>query len=177
MSLDDKRRFLPGVHVRQSVATWLRRRDGWVEGTALMFRLRRRRLLAIALLAALLVWLASSAYVAWKFTRRASPPYAEPVPQASWATLEEHRLSTSDGQEIGAWLIRGDPQKPCVLLLHGNGGARREMLPVMEWLTRERLTVLAISLRAHGDSTGEVNDFGFSARHDVVASVRWLRQQ
>jgi alpha-beta hydrolase superfamily lysophospholipase len=35
--------------------------------------------------------------------------------------------------------------------------------------------VLLISLRAHGDSTGEVNDIGYSARHDVVAAVDFLR--
>ena len=31
-----------------------------------------------------------------------------------------------------------------------------------------------ISLRAHGDSTGDLNDFGHSARHDVVTAVDWL---
>jgi alpha-beta hydrolase superfamily lysophospholipase len=34
-----------------------------------------------------------------------------------------------------------------------------------------------ISLRAHGDSTGNVNDFGFSARHDVAAAVEFLEQR
>jgi pimeloyl-ACP methyl ester carboxylesterase len=31
-----------------------------------------------------------------------------------------------------------------------------------------------ISLRAHGDSTGDLNDFGYSARHDVEAAIDWL---
>jgi fermentation-respiration switch protein FrsA (DUF1100 family) len=33
---------------------------------------------------------------------------------------------------------------------------------------------MLISLRAHGDSSGERNDVGFSARFDVAAAVRWL---
>jgi uncharacterized protein len=33
---------------------------------------------------------------------------------------------------------------------------------------------LMLSLRTHGDSTGELNDFGFSARHDVIAGLQWL---
>jgi alpha-beta hydrolase superfamily lysophospholipase len=34
-----------------------------------------------------------------------------------------------------------------------------------------------ISFRAHGDSAGEVNDFGYSGRRDVVAAVEWLRER
>jgi pimeloyl-ACP methyl ester carboxylesterase len=37
--------------------------------------------------------------------------------------------------------------------------------------------VLLVSLRAHGDSTGQINDFGYSARHDVVAAVDFLEKQ
>ena len=140
-----------------------------------MLKSKRRRLLAIVALAGLIIWLGSSALVAWKFTRRSGAPFPEPPPQVAWAKVEAHRLETSDGQEIGAWLVRGDPQKGCVLLLHGNGDSRRQMLPVMQCLAEAHFTVLAISLRAHGDSTGEINDFGWSARHDVAAAVDFLR--
>ena len=34
-----------------------------------------------------------------------------------------------------------------------------------------------ISLRAHGDSSGEFNDIGYSARHDVVAAVEFLERR
>jgi uncharacterized protein len=34
-----------------------------------------------------------------------------------------------------------------------------------------------ISFRAHGDSTGEINDIGYSARHDVIAAVAFLEQR
>jgi alpha-beta hydrolase superfamily lysophospholipase len=34
--------------------------------------------------------------------------------------------------------------------------------------------VLLVTLRAHGDSSGERDDFGWSARHDVSAAVSWL---
>lgn len=123
------------------------------------------------------LWLASSGYVAWRFTRRASPESPEPPPNAAWAAIESHRLTTSDNEQIGAWLVRGKPEKPCVLLLHGNGGSRGSMLPVMEMLAKDDYTVLSITLRAHGDSTGETNDIGWSARHDVVAAVAFLESK
>ena len=36
--------------------------------------------------------------------------------------------------------------------------------------------ILMISLRAHGDSTGEFNDIGYGA-HDVVAAVEFLERR
>jgi alpha-beta hydrolase superfamily lysophospholipase len=37
--------------------------------------------------------------------------------------------------------------------------------------------VLMVSLRAHGDSTGDYNDFGFGARHDVAAAIEYLERR
>lgn len=142
-----------------------------------MLKSNRRRLLAVLALAGLVLWLGSSALVTWKFTRRSSAPFPEPPPQVAWAKVEGHRLKTTDGQEIGAWLVRGDRRKSCVLLLHGNGASRREMLPVVQWLAEAHFTALAISVRAHGDSTGEINDIGWIARHDVAAAVTFLQRE
>ncbi|MGO8689788.1 MAG: alpha/beta hydrolase [Thermoguttaceae bacterium] len=138
---------------------------------------RLRRFLVIAVLAALVGWLGSTAFVTWKLTRRGRPIFAEPPPTVAWGVIESQRLKTADGQELGAWLVRGDRHKGCVLLLHGINNCRSGMLPVIQMLAQERLTVLAPSLRCHGDSTGSVNDVGWSARHDVVAGVEFLRRQ
>jgi alpha-beta hydrolase superfamily lysophospholipase len=137
----------------------------------------RRTLLLIIVLAGLVLWLGSSAWLTWIFTRRSGPPFPEPPPQVAWANVEGLRLETSDGQQVGAWLARGDPQKGCVLLLHGIRRSRRQMLLVMQYLAEAHFTVLAISFRAHGDSTGEINDFGWSARHDVTAAVEFLQKE
>jgi len=77
-------------------------------------KLTKRRVLVIAVLAGLVIWLGSSALVAWKFTRRFDPAFPELPPQVTWAKVEAQRLKTDDGQEVGAWLVRGDPQKGCV---------------------------------------------------------------
>ncbi len=37
--------------------------------------------------------------------------------------------------------------------------------------------MLPITVRAHGDSDGELNDIGWSARHDVVAALRYARSK
>src|SRR5262249_49183846 len=102
---------------------------------------------------------------------------AEPAPAVAWGTLEEHRLRTSDGKTLGAWFHRGPPDGPAVVVLHGNRGCRGDGLPAAEFFAGRGCAVLLVSLRAHGDSTGAVNDFGFSARRDVVAAVAFLEKE
>ncbi len=93
-----------------------------------------------------------------------------------WATIEGHRLVADDGLGIGAWFAEGRGDAPSVLFLHGNGGDRRHCLQRAEILTSELgCAVMLISLRAHGDSDGDFNDIGYSARRDVAAAVDFLR--
>src|SRR5262245_62938074 len=66
-------------------------------------------------------WLLSSYAVAYRFTRRLHPMRPEPTPGIAWGTIDSFRLSTSDGEELGAWYVDGRPHEPVVLLLHGHG--------------------------------------------------------
>jgi pimeloyl-ACP methyl ester carboxylesterase len=126
---------------------------------------------------ALALWLTVSWAVAFQLTRRAHPRFAEPVPAVAWGEFEPHRIKTRDGQDLGAWLHRGADDAPSVLLLHGNRGSRGGCLDRAAILAEGGCTVLLVSLRAHGDSTGEFNDIGYSARHDVVAAVDFLERR
>lgn len=136
---------------------------------------RRARRWAVAVAMLLAAWMGISFLVASKLTGRKHPPYPEPPPTVPWATFEGHRLKTDDGQEIGAWFAEGREDAPSVLFLHGNGGGRAHCLTRAE-LTATDLgcATMLISMRAHGDSTGETNDIGLSARRDVIAAVDFL---
>ena len=142
-----------------------------------MVRIRKKTAVATIVAAGVVVWLGSSGYVAWNLTRRSQPLRAEPAPEVGWGKLESYRLKTSDGEQIGAWLMRQPESRGTVLLLHGLDGSRREMLPLMQFLAENGFDSLAITLRAHGDSTGESQDFGYSARHDVIAAVEFLEKE
>ena len=123
-------------------------------------------------------WLAISAGVNYKLTRRKLPPFPEPPPKVAWGEFTPEKLTTSDGETLGAWYAEGDGDGPSVLVLHGNGGSRRNALcRAAIFGSRIGGSLLLISLRAHGDSTGEVNDIGYSARRDVVAAVEFLRER
>jgi pimeloyl-ACP methyl ester carboxylesterase len=151
------------------------RLSGWLSsGTINRGGLRLGLLLTSVLLA---LWVAASFAVAYRLTRRVRPPFDEPVPNVAWGKVEPHRLGTRDGQQLGAWFVRGEEEAPSVLLLHGNGGCRIACLGRAELLAAEGCAVLLVSLRAHGDSTGEFNDIGYSARQDVITAVEFLERR
>lgn len=124
-----------------------------------------------------MIWVSASGAAAWKLTGRPQAPFSEPLSKVASTALEEHRLMTADGIELGAWLSRGAGNRPVLLLLHGNGASRSSFAKLIPFLEREGWGVLAISMRAHGDSQGGTNDFGYSAREDVKAAVAYLEQE
>ena len=140
---------------------------------------RRKWLKRIAIISILAVglWLAASYAGVYWLTRRPHAVFSEPVPEISWGKPLAFRLATGNGEELGAWFIDGRADQPLVLLLHGHRGCRGNCLPQAKLLAEKGCPVLLISLRAHGDSTGELNDVGYSARKDVVAAVAWLRER
>ena len=130
-------------------------------------------------------WLASGALASWFLVSRRSSDAREVPP--SWASdgrsvsrFEEVRLATRDGEELGAWFVApgGDVRRRgTVIFLHGNSG-RRTFTNRHAGATRDHgYSVLSVSLRAHGDSTGDRNDFGWSARADILAAVDYLEER
>jgi len=144
-----------------------------VEGATPWRSRRWLRVLGLAVVA----WLVVSLFVGYQLTRRRRPPFAEPVPHVAWGHFESTRLVTRDGEHLGAWFAEGRDEAPSVLLLHGNGGQRGNCLSRAEIFAAQGCSVLLISLRAHGESTGEFNDIGLSARHDVVAAIDYLERR
>jgi alpha-beta hydrolase superfamily lysophospholipase len=123
------------------------------------------------------VWLLSSLAVAYALTCRHGPPTDEGTPDIHDGKLESLRLKTSDGEELGAWFVEGTKDGPSVLILHGHKGRRWNSLRLGKLLLSHGCSVLLISHRAHGDSTGEFDDAGYSARRDVLAAVEFLERR
>jgi len=138
---------------------------------------RLRRILPWSTPALLLIWLFASGVAARKFSGRAKQVQSEPGSKVSVPGVEDHRLKTDDGLEIGAWLLRPTGTRPILLLLHGNGASRSSFASLLPILAQGNVGAMAISMRAHGDSTGDVNDFGYSARQDVLAAIGFLERE
>ena len=111
-------------------------------------------------------------------TRRPGGGGDETLPTSGpWANFESLRLTTADGEELGAWFRPGEPDRPVVVILHGIGARRSWMVGPAGFFAESNCGLLLVSLRAHGDSTGGYNDFGYSSRHDLVSAVDWIRSR
>jgi alpha-beta hydrolase superfamily lysophospholipase len=118
-----------------------------------------------------------SSVVAYRLTHRPRPRFEEPAPPVAWGPLEGHRITTRDGEVLGAWFKDSHDHSPSVLLLHGNKGSRQSSLARAGIFASRGCGVLLVSLRAHGDSTGQFHDVGFSARRDVQAAIQFLEMR
>jgi uncharacterized protein len=131
------------------------------------------------LLALTITWLAASAFLAHRLTPRAPPIYPEPAPTLPNTTLQTLKITTSDAQTLGAWWVPAPDNTPenapVILLLHGNNADHTTLLPHAKLLIAQGFSVMLLTLRAHGDSTGDFNDLGYSAQHDVIAAVDQIK--
>lgn len=161
-----RKRFLSGSAAAVTHSGRRSARDRWR---------RRGKRLTILGGAFVAIWLAATYAAVVYMTGRATPLRSEPAPTVVWGAIEPFRLKSADGQELGAWFIPGRRSDlPAVLILHGNGGSRTGCLPEAELLAGAGAPVLMVTMRAHGDSTGDHNDIGLSARFDAAAAVDWL---
>lgn len=94
--------------------------------------------------------------------------------------------ATDDSRVEGWWVPAGKPRGTAktvgpewgtrtVILCHGLGASKANQLVLARELVAEGYNLLAIDLRAHGGSGGQLTSFGDLERHDVLGAVRWLR--
>jgi dienelactone hydrolase len=89
---------------------------------------------------------------------------------------ENVSLTTTDGLTLRGWYIPSH-NRAAIILLHGYGGNRTEMLNRAEILARHGYGVLLYDERASGESDGEVRTFGWLDVNDVPIALAYLQQR
>lgn len=87
-------------------------------------------------------------------------------------------LTASDGVRIAGWYIPAGNQGaavPTIVLAHGNGKSKSEMLSWAEPLHAEYNLVL-FDFRNHGQSSGDLSTLGVREVRDLHAIVDWLER-
>ncbi|MEM1878900.1 MAG: alpha/beta fold hydrolase [Desulfurococcaceae archaeon] len=130
--------------------------------------------LLVFVLTILLVSLAAS-------KKLASPPrrIGEWIPSDLGLLYENFEYKTSDGVVLRGWLVRGSSEK-IVVLLHGYTSSKWDegyIKPALEVLTKANYSVLALDLRAHGESGGDYTTLGLKESDDIVEVVNELRRR
>ncbi len=105
--------------------------------------------------------------------RTPAGPASRVLPDARDVTL-----CTSDGLELGAWLVpaRVDKDRRCaVILLPGNGGSRVGRAGLAELISEDGFTVLLVDYRGYGGNPGQPSEEGLA--RDADAAARFLSDE
>lgn len=84
--------------------------------------------------------------------------------------VEDVVFSTEDGLKLRGWYFPSK-NRAAVVLGHGHGTNRAELLPEAVALSKAGFGVLAFDWRAHGESDGAWVSYGFHERKDLKAAL------
>ena len=99
---------------------------------------------------------------------RYNPPM---VPKDFGLPFDEVAFTTEDGIPLAAWLIRHPNPSGVLLLLHGYGACKADLLDVAKALHQKgSYHLFLIDFRSHGASGGRLISFGKQEVLDVQAS-------
>ena len=88
--------------------------------------------------------------------------------------VEEVRFSSRNGLRLAGWFIPGD-SPACVILAHGHGRSRGELLPHADFLHRAGFSVFLFDFRNRGKSEGEAVTMGVHEPLDLLGALDHLR--
>ena len=84
------------------------------------------------------------------------------------------RLWTKDSLSLEAWLIPVDSSKGTVILFHGLGGNKSNVLKQAYEFRYLGFNVMLVDLRAHGKSNGNITTMGFRESEDVKLAYEYI---
>ena len=135
----------------------------------------RRRLGALAGGAVVLFVLAATVSIVAPGVAATSVPSTEitSTPATVGLEYESVTLTTTDGVELAAWYMPGT-NRAGVVVMHGAGSTRSDVLDQAAALARSGYTLVLIDARGHGDSGGTAMDFGWYGDLDIAAGTAFL---
>jgi len=98
------------------------------------------------------------------------------TPAGRGLPFEEVAFPTADGVALAGWYIPSS-NHAAVVLLHGAGSTRSNVLDHAVVLAHHGYGVLLVDARGHGRSDGRAMDFGWYGDQDITAAVSFLRSR
>jgi len=90
---------------------------------------------------------------------------------------ETVHFRATDGLLLEGWKISTQPDHPWLILCHGVGANRADLLDIATGLHAAGFNVLLFDFRAHGASAGRVTSFGWREQRDLEGALAFLGQQ
>ncbi len=86
-------------------------------------------------------------------------------------------IPSESGSALAGWYIAGDSEKPGVLLMHGVGSDRTQMIRRAKFLHEAGYSVLLFDFQSHGESPGRYITFGYLESLDATAAFHFLKRK
>ena len=90
---------------------------------------------------------------------------------------ETVHFEATDGVRLEGWKISADPNRPWIILCHGMGSNRSDLLDVASGLHKARFNLPLFDFRGHGGSDGRTTSFGWQEQRDLEGALAFLGQQ
>ena len=108
---------------------------------------------------------------------RRRPPGATPA--AAGLAYEDVEIRSTDGVLLSGWWVPAEGSSRAAVLVHGWGGDKSDehVLATAPVYHGEGFNVLAIDLRAQGESGGGRRTLGYREVRDVLGALLWLQKR
>lgn len=129
--------------------------------------------LAVLVACFVLTWSVGQAVAA---TNTPRPTVGSTTPADRGLAYRDVTFAASDGVTLSGWYV---PSRTgaAVVLLHGAGSTRSDVLDQAVVLARHGYGILLYDARGHGRSDGRAMDFGWYGDHDIAGAVAFLQRQ
>ena len=117
-----------------------------------------------------------SVFFAWQLTgpqRRA----LKPIPSDFGYPVESTTFNATDDITIAGWFVPYENSSRGVVLLHGNGSTRSQMIARAKFLRAHGYAVLLYDARGHGESAGNLVSVGWYETKDLLGALAFLRSK
>jgi fermentation-respiration switch protein FrsA (DUF1100 family) len=139
-----------------------------------MTRVKIFRWLGITAGIGIAAFAAVSALFAWKFTSASRRGFGA-APEQFLSSYENVHFAARDGVILSGWFAPCAGATEAVVLLHGNGTTRTQMLARARFFHERGYAALLYDARGHGESGGEAVSFGWFETRDLLGALDWLR--
>lgn len=99
------------------------------------------------------------------------------LPESIGLAAETVRFQATDGFELEGWKIQNVRKAPWIILCHGLGSNRANLLDIAASLVRSQFSVFLFDFRAHGGSSGHATSFGWQEQRDLEGALAFLGAQ
>lgn len=97
---------------------------------------------------------------------------------AQWhLPFETVAFPATDGARLEGWTIPAEPSRPWLILCHGVGSNRADLLDIAAGLHAARFNLFLFDFRGHGGSAGRATSFGWTEQRDLEGALAYLGRQ